>query len=208
MIFFERRAIVQEIAQEPILNTTARTHPLAAEGAKWKGVPLSEPYQTALDNNPERGLNIGTDKDNTSAVTAGYKESASDEVKDGAYAMKDKVLGVTTGHPSASTRPAGPDANIDSTTADTGHSPVTHKRDGSTASNASHPVSTSSGGSKTKSTVSGNSGGSGKGSGNEGSPHRSSFMDKIKGEVKVISGKLAHDEAKVEEGRRLMGKAV
>lgn len=40
-----------------------------------------------------------------------------------------------------------------------------------------------------------------------GSPRRSKFMDKIKGEMKMISGKLAHNEEKIEEGRRLMGKA-
>lgn len=32
------------------------------------------------------------------------------------------------------------------------------------------------------------------------------FMDRLKGEVKVISGKLAHKESKVEEGRKLMGR--
>jgi len=32
------------------------------------------------------------------------------------------------------------------------------------------------------------------------------FTDKIKGEVKILSGKMSHDEAKIEEGRRLMGK--
>jgi len=31
-------------------------------------------------------------------------------------------------------------------------------------------------------------------------------MDKLKGEVKVISGKLGGNEEKVEEGRRMMGK--
>ena len=32
------------------------------------------------------------------------------------------------------------------------------------------------------------------------------FMDRLKGEVKVISGKLSHKESRVEEGRRMMGK--
>lgn len=32
------------------------------------------------------------------------------------------------------------------------------------------------------------------------------FMDKLKGEMKVISGKLSHKESKVEEGRRMMGR--
>ena len=32
------------------------------------------------------------------------------------------------------------------------------------------------------------------------------FMDKVKGEVKVLSGKLGNNESKIEEGRRMMGK--
>lgn len=33
------------------------------------------------------------------------------------------------------------------------------------------------------------------------------IVDKVKGEVKVISGKLGGNERKIEEGRQLMGKA-
>lgn len=36
--------------------------------------------------------------------------------------------------------------------------------------------------------------------------HKTGFMDKIKGEVKILSGKMSHDEKKIEEGKRLMGK--
>jgi hypothetical protein len=32
-------------------------------------------------------------------------------------------------------------------------------------------------------------------------------MDKLRGEMKVLSGKLEHKQEKVEEGRRMMGKA-
>ncbi|CAA7263933.1 unnamed protein product [Cyclocybe aegerita] len=35
---------------------------------------------------------------------------------------------------------------------------------------------------------------------------KSGFMDKLKGEMKVISGKLGHNEEKVEAGRKMMGK--
>lgn len=35
---------------------------------------------------------------------------------------------------------------------------------------------------------------------------RASFLNRLKGEMKVISGKLSNDGAKVEEGRRLMGR--
>ena len=36
--------------------------------------------------------------------------------------------------------------------------------------------------------------------------HKVGFLDRIKGEAKVISGKLGRNERKVEEGRHLMGK--
>ncbi|KAL1744808.1 hypothetical protein HDZ31DRAFT_63787 [Schizophyllum fasciatum] len=50
---------------------------------------------------------------------------------------------------------------------------------------------------KTSSSVSMNS---------SGSPRKSRFLDKIKGEAKIISGKLGHNEEKVAEGKRLLGK--
>lgn len=34
------------------------------------------------------------------------------------------------------------------------------------------------------------------------------LMDKVKGEAKVITGKLSHNEEKVDDGKRLMGKAI
>ena len=88
---------------------------------------------------------------------------------------------------SATTRHPAPSIEL-ATTSDAGR-----ERVGSTSSTTS---GSSRDGSKIRSNVPG------------GSPHRSKFMDKIKGEVKVISGKLAHNEEKVEEGRRLMGKAA
>lgn len=39
-----------------------------------------------------------------------------------------------------------------------------------------------------------------------GSPRKSRFFDKIKGEAKIISGKLGHNEEKVAAGKRLAGK--
>ncbi|KAF9021080.1 hypothetical protein BDZ89DRAFT_1138253 [Hymenopellis radicata] len=48
----------------------------------------------------------------------------------------------------------------------------------------------------------------GSGSSGTGSVGRkSTFMDKVKGEVKVLSGKLSHNEERIEEGKKLMGKA-
>jgi hypothetical protein len=39
-----------------------------------------------------------------------------------------------------------------------------------------------------------------------GTPKKHSLLNKIKGEAKVISGKLGKNEEKVEEGKRLLGK--
>jgi len=37
--------------------------------------------------------------------------------------------------------------------------------------------------------------------------HKVGFMDKMKGEAMVLSGKLGKNERKVEEGKNLMGKS-
>jgi hypothetical protein len=87
-----------------------------------------------------------------------------------------------------------PEADRDSMKADEDY--FAHKGDGSTSSTKSRIMMAP------KSKVAGDS------NSPAGSPHRSKFMDKIKGEVKVISGKLAHNEEKVEQGRRLMGKGI
>lgn len=38
------------------------------------------------------------------------------------------------------------------------------------------------------------------------SPKRSGFIHKVKGEMKILSGKMSHNESKVEEGRKMVGK--
>lgn len=42
-----------------IVNAAPRTHPLGKAGTQWKGVPLEEEYQAALDRDEDRGLAIG-----------------------------------------------------------------------------------------------------------------------------------------------------
>jgi len=37
-------------------------------------------------------------------------------------------------------------------------------------------------------------------------PRKLGFMDKVKGEIKILSGKMSHNESKIEEGRKMMGK--
>ena len=41
-----------------------------------------------------------------------------------------------------------------------------------------------------------------------GSTHKPKFMDRVKGEAKIIAGKLGGNEGKIEEGMRLKGKDV
>ena len=40
------------------------------------------------------------------------------------------------------------------------------------------------------------------------SPRKISFLDKIRGEMKVLSGKLGNNQDKITEGRKMMGKAI
>lgn len=98
------------------------------------------------------------------------------------------------------------ESNTFSTMADTGHTgkaagdeqhPTSklhdHQRVSSSGSGGSWGRKSSDGGSKTSSTRS------------PGSPHtHTSLLNKIRGEAKVISGKIGKNEEKVEEGRRMM----
>ena len=124
-------------ASHPVIpNTTARTYPLASDGVKFKGVPLSKGFQQGLDQEQ-------------SSPT----ENSTDERRNLVQGLSDVA---TTGHGAEATGAAV-----------TGLSP-----------HAEH----------------------------ETVRKKPGFMDKLKGEVKVISGKLSHKESKVEEGRKLMGR--
>lgn len=107
--------------------------------------------------------------------------------EDEKHPAKNDIPPPTTHHPALSSQPITP--------SDASH--MDHKRGGSTSSNTSGSSRDAS-----KSRMKSGSGSS------TGSPQKSKFIDRIKGEVKVISGKLAHNEGKVEEGRRLLGKAT
>lgn len=99
------------------------------------------------------------------------------------------------------TKPSlGSSAIGDSNRADVGHKLPS----GNDASAAARP-STDATGSKFHETASQHSKQT-SGSGASGSPGKIKFADKIKGEIKVLSGKMSHDEHKVEEGKRMMGK--
>ena len=120
----------------PIIpNTTARTYPLASDGFKFKGVPLSKGFQQELDQEP-------------SSLT----ENSIDERRKLEQGRSDMA---TAGHGTeAAAVVMGLSSHVE-------HETV-QKKPG--------------------------------------------FMDKLEGEVKVISGKLSHKESKVEEGRRMMGR--
>ncbi|KAG6832091.1 hypothetical protein H0H87_002919 [Tephrocybe sp. NHM501043] len=80
--------------QQPRVNTQARTHPLAGQGAKWKGVPLEESYQRAMDDSSDRQLNIGNVKDNTiSATKPAYEERKTQETRRGFEGVENRRSG-------------------------------------------------------------------------------------------------------------------
>ncbi|KAF9257994.1 hypothetical protein L218DRAFT_935171 [Marasmius fiardii PR-910] len=161
--------------REPVLNLAPRTHPLAAEGAQWKGVPLHEDFQKKLDVH-----------ENHDRPDANNPNGLADFV-----ARQDKT---------------------ESDVAVSGHEPLSTPTPSalSPSGNGSRFLETSDGTRKNRedvvSTTSGGSGGSDGSRSVGGTPRKPKLMDKLKGEVKVITGKLGGKEDKVEEGRRLMGK--
>ncbi|KAG6879274.1 hypothetical protein C0992_003949 [Termitomyces sp. T32_za158] len=171
-----------EGSQQPIVNTQARTHPLAGSDAKWNGVPLEEQYQKALDDNSDRQLNLASKEGNTAAKPA-YEES---KIQGGSKRSKVDVNRTINDDREVS-RPRTTSVVLDK--------PIeNHQKSHRPASEGYNPGDLASNGHAT----------SHKRQSSKGS--RASFMDKLKGEMKVISGKFSNDGAKVEEGRRLMGK--
>ncbi|KAJ3561522.1 hypothetical protein NP233_g10142 [Leucocoprinus birnbaumii] len=84
------------------VHTKARTHPLGKEGTEWKGIPLEETYQAALDRNEDKGLTIGESRGSLAPNGASVKK-ANQKNENGDTLMKpnmDKVLSstATTGH--------------------------------------------------------------------------------------------------------------
>ncbi|KAF6756183.1 hypothetical protein DFP72DRAFT_294650 [Ephemerocybe angulata] len=89
--------------------------------------------------------------------------------------------------------PVGADTRGDSTTATTGHESKPRTAPTSTATHSTSPNTSTHG--RTGS------------AGSAGSGHKKAgFMSKVKGEMKVVAGKMSGNEQKVEEGKRIMGK--
>ncbi|KAG6877913.1 hypothetical protein C0993_002399 [Termitomyces sp. T159_Od127] len=163
--------------QQPTVHTEARTHPLAGSDAKWNGVPLEEQYQKALDDNSDRQLNLGSP-----VAKPAFEERKTQEGR----GLKVDESRTSNGDRSAS-RPRTTSVVLDK--------PVENQRKSHRpASEGYTPAQVASNGHTM----------SHKRESSKGS--RASFLDRLKGEMKVISGKLSNDGAKVEEGRRLMGK--
>ncbi|THU90557.1 hypothetical protein K435DRAFT_864186 [Dendrothele bispora CBS 962.96] len=181
---------------EPSINLVPRTHPLAADGAEWKGVALDEKTQSHLDNDPEKQLNIGTISKSTpiskvSSVASPSSISSSSSTSATAAAAG---AAATASSPNASQSRFTEDDPVNSANNSTNNVTTNNKlATGGGDSTAAVSEKSSSG----KSSGSGSEGGGGK---------KSKFLDKVKGEVKIIAGKLGGKEEKVEEGKRLMGK--
>ncbi|KAF9462799.1 hypothetical protein BDZ94DRAFT_1260365 [Collybia nuda] len=119
-------------------------------------------------------------------------KSKAEKAKEGAQDVKGKVANALPGHSGetgptgTSTAPAPSAASAPTAAATTSPAAATTATQPSTGHQPSgHRAST----------------------GSAGSHHKVGFMDKMKGEAMVISGKLGKNEKKIEEGRHLMGKA-
>ncbi|KAL0952995.1 hypothetical protein HGRIS_007203 [Hohenbuehelia grisea] len=140
------------ITHEPVVNPQARTHPLAGAGARWKGVPLEEDYQRALDENPDRGLSIGEGEGDTDDLHGRAPETIPERVEADGHQLESK------------------------------------------AGNA---------GRKIKQAAGAGGGGGSDGDSSEDDKSRVSFGTKVKGQVKVLQGKVKSNQALVEEGKHM-----
>ncbi|KAF5362646.1 hypothetical protein D9758_009614 [Tetrapyrgos nigripes] len=189
-------------SEGPALNLAPRTHPLAHTGAEWKGVPLDEEYQ-------RKNLD-GDSIPSASSLEVGEKE-------------KKFELGSARDEPSTTSESTLPLPNNDSKESGQHISKIasvaapsqvsdTSSNTSATQSRFTEQDSTNVSGSVIPSHRKGASIGSrGSLEGSQGTAgstgsigRKSKLLNKIKGEVKVISGKLGGKEEKVEEGRRLM----
>ncbi|TFK40159.1 hypothetical protein BDQ12DRAFT_664666 [Crucibulum laeve] len=167
-------------------NTTGRAHELGNPDSQWKGQAMSPQSDRATaghgsmrafdSDRAEHGHTLGKENETTSTGPAGER-----------LAMA--AAGDKTGAYDSHSTVTGSGADISPKGSST-----KIVDDGRTSSDSK----SSSGLSRKKTPSPRRVGADG--------AHKPGFMDKLKGEVKVISGKLGHNEQKVEEGKKMMGK--
>ena len=154
-----------------------------------------------LDSDPDRQLNIGTQDSHSQAPTENGEEKMNVDMQ----RVKERVVGADLEHTTSPTALTF-NTHTTSTAADSesGHSRDRDLGDVPSNTSSSTAAATTPRGSKFQEVASASTSRSRRVS--EGNGHKTTIMDKIRGEAKVISGKLGKNEEKVEEGRRLMGK--
>jgi hypothetical protein len=181
------------------INLTPTTHPLAGEGAEWKGVPLDENYQRVLDKvfdvewegaplDDKRQREVDKAFDNSKIDSTAQSSSAINTAKNlPPTPLQNDSTAANVGHHELSTPSL---MNSDTTASTTLSSPKTHAKNESVSSTTSDsgPDSPNGTGSRISSTP----------------RKKTNLLSKIRGEAKVISGKLGGKEEKVEEGRKIM----
>jgi len=181
-----------ELGQPPADNRTPAVPPKdridSDRATTGHSAPISTTTNTLSHAQPPTGTGANTNhstSDQAGRIPAGER-------------TKDTTAGVTSGAGAATTAPGfgvGHTAGVHAET-----HPTYGQHDGAKASAAGDNNTSSSHYTTTSSTLSSSDSADSKGEKKHG------FMSKLKGEVKVISGKLGHNEAKVEEGRKMMGK--
>ncbi|KAF5368308.1 hypothetical protein D9757_010518 [Collybiopsis confluens] len=209
---------------EPMpLNLEPRTHPLAREGGQWKGVPLDESYQRdvvdrALDNLHLSDTQAQPQSETSNPIASSISPSSLQNKSLPRIPARNEKSDSTTadvGHegPSSNLKFSGPgnvgagDTDTTTNVTSTSNSDL-HSSSSLNDQNRTHEKNVS-----VASTASGSEYVSGSVSGSESVDNatgahvqrkKTKILTKLKGEVKIISGKLGGKEEKVEEGRRMM----
>ncbi|PPQ71142.1 hypothetical protein CVT26_010836 [Gymnopilus dilepis] len=207
-------------------GTTSTSHSDDTDRNKGKTTPAPTPHDDALSR---AGTHPVTASSGISAADLGLAQAGVAPAMAGGAGMASAAAAVSSPSASEGSRPPVPPkdyegqnneefargesakATVTGTGAGTGTAKPTtdveHKTDV-----PSQPAAGRAPQSQSQSQSSSKSGsGSGNGAGNGGNATatgktKSGFMDKLKGEMKVLTGKLEHKQEKVEEGRKMMGK--
>ncbi|KAG6847361.1 hypothetical protein H0H93_008666, partial [Arthromyces matolae] len=182
-----------QAAQQP--EVQSHSHPLESPGSKLNGIPSEKPHEKAIDDS-DGHLEIGTHNGSANHTNVNPKPLEKQDAREHQNVRGRETLNVeNTGAPRQRSTSVG----------------VNQPNEDQIRSGRPRHVSASGPNRRdaqvTKSAAPATANGTNNSSTSK-STTRTPFMDKLRGEMKVISGRLSKDEKKVVEGMRLMGKGA
>ncbi|KAG6847359.1 hypothetical protein H0H93_008670, partial [Arthromyces matolae] len=181
-------------AQHP--EVQSHSNPLESPGTKWNGIPLEKPHEKALDDNSDGRLEIGTHNGTANHTNLNPKPLEKRDAHEYQNVRGRETLNVEN---TGAQRQRSTSVGVNQPNEDQNRSGRPRHVSASGPNRRDAQITKSA----APATINGTNNSS-----TSKSSTRTPFMDKLRGEMKVISGRLSKDEKKVVEGMRLMGKGA